>query len=287
MLRIPIVLTFALLAACGAKKSPPPAVTDEPAAPPSVDERIAGTGPLSEAEFKAMHELRDDAPPAAKGETIDLAGTKAYLSLPEGKTPPVAAVVVIHEWWGLNDHIKHWADRLASLGIAALAVDLYGGVVATDPDSAMKTMKAVKEADARKVLAAAVDFLGKDARVQASRRGVIGWCFGGAWSLETAIDQPVDAAVVYYGHVDTDPARLAKVKAEILGIFAKNDKGIPPEHVDRFEKALGEAKVRATIKRYDADHAFGNPSSPRYDHEDAAAAWEEVVAFFGRTLLST
>ena len=107
------VMTLALiLAACGSStKTTPTGAAD----------RIAGTGPLSEEQFKALHELSGETPPAPRGETIDLAGSKAYLTLPEGATAPVPGIVVIHEWWGLNDHIRHWSDRLASLGYAAVA----------------------------------------------------------------------------------------------------------------------------------------------------------------------
>jgi carboxymethylenebutenolidase len=281
-------LTLALalaFTACGGKKSPPEAPPKDTSPKDTVSERIAGTGPLSEEEFKAMHQLSGETPPAARGQTIDLAGSKAYLSLPEGATGPVPGIVVIHEWWGLNDHIRHWTDRLAGLGYAALAIDLYGGKVATTSDEAMTAMKAVDSTRAKEIVAAAVAFLADDPRVKAPKRAVIGWCFGGGWSLETALTHPeLDAAVIYYGQLDTDPKVLARIDAEILGIFANQDKGIPPEQVDAFEKGLAEAGKTATIKRYDAEHAFANPSGPRYDQEDAAAAWEEVVAFLKRTL---
>jgi carboxymethylenebutenolidase len=274
----------ALLVACGSKNAPAPAPEPTPTADPTA-ERIAGTGPISEEEFKAMHELRAETPPAAEGQDIEVGGAKAYLSLPKGATAPVPGIVVIHEWWGLNDNIRHWSDRLAALGYAALAVDLYSGTVATTPDEAMAAMKTVKTEDAKRVISAAVDFLKNDARVKAPQEAVIGWCFGGGWSLETAMDHPeLDAAVIYYGQLDTDPANLKKIKAHLLGIFANQDKGIPPAEVDKFETALKEAGVDATIKRYDADHAFANPSGPRYDQEDAAAAWQELVDFLRATM---
>jgi carboxymethylenebutenolidase len=285
-MRIVLSVAAALLVipACGASRAPDHP-RDPAAAPPGVAARIAGTGAISEEEFKAMHELRDDAAPAARGETIDLAGTRAYLSLPKGATAPMPALVVIHEWWGLNDHIRHWTDRLAALGYAALAVDLYSDTVATDRDAAMAAMQAVEEAEARRVLAAALTFLAEDPRVQAPRRAVIGWCFGGGWSLQTAIDHPdLDAAVIYYGQLVTDPQVLGAIRAELLGIFANQDRGIPAEQVDAFERALRQAGVTATIHRYDAEHAFANPSGARYDARAAAAAWEELVGFLARTL---
>jgi carboxymethylenebutenolidase len=272
-MRTLMALAF-ILAACGGSSTP--------AQPKPAAERIAGTGNYSEEEFKALHTLSGEAAPAPKGETIDLAGSKAYLSLPEGATGPVPGIVVIHEWWGLNDHIRHWSDRLAALGYAAVAVDLYGGTVATDRDTAMAAMKAVDEARAKEILAAAVDFLASDPRIQAPKRGVIGWCFGGGWSFETALTHPeLDAAVVYYGQVPTTAAEVEKLDTPVLGIFASNDEGIDAAG---FEKALTEAGKPATIQIYEADHAFANPSGDRYDQEDATAAWAEVVAFFEKQL---
>jgi carboxymethylenebutenolidase len=226
-----------------------------------------------------MHPPPTSAPVPGKGTTIDLAGTKAYLSLPSG-TGPFPAIVVIHEWWGLNANIEHWADRLASAGWAALAVDLYGGVVATEPDAAMAAMKAVDNAKAAATITAAFDFLAKDPRVLATKRAVIGWCFGGGWSLQTALAHPeLDGAIIYYGQLETDPTKLSAIKARILGIFGTRDKGIPPEKVAEFEAALKQAGVRAEIHSYDAEHAFANPSNPKYDQTSAADAWKHVLAF--------
>lgn len=288
-MRSPRLLALAVLAACG---SGTPAgdgarLPGDGARPPTAPDparRIAGTGGLSEAEFAAMHQLRGDASPAPRGEPIDLAGGRAYLSLPPAATAPVPGIVVIHEWWGLNDHIRHWADRLAGLGFAALAVDLYGGVVATDADAARTAMQAVDADAARRTLEAALELLATDPRVRAPRRGVIGWCFGGGWALQTAIDQPVDAAVVYYGQPDLDPARLGAIRGRVLGVFADRDRGIPPATVDALEAALRQAKVDATVLRFDAEHAFANPSSPRYDQPDAEAAWRAVTTFLDDAL---
>jgi carboxymethylenebutenolidase len=246
----------------------------------------APTGILSEEDFKALHVLRDDAAPPPAGEGVALASSKAYLSLPKNAKPPMPAIVVIHEWWGLNEHIKHWADRLAAAGYAALAVDLYGGEVATDPDGAMKLMKAVDDEVARKVLLDAFSFVKEDARIKANKRGAIGWCFGGKWSLELALAAPeLDAAVIYYGHVESDPSRLAKLEAPLLAIFGNQDEGIPPKMVDAFEFGLEQAGGKQyKLLRYDAKHAFANPSSGRYDDKAASAAWAEVRGFFAKEL---
>lgn len=216
-----------------------------------------------------------------QGTEIDLKGTKAYVSLPKG-TGPFPAIVVIHEWWGKNQHIEHWADRLATAGWAAIAVDLYGGVVATDRDSAMTAMKAVDDTKAAAVISAALEYVSTDPKIKATRKAVIGWCFGGGWSFKTALAHPeLAGAVIYYGQVETDAQKLAPIKAKVLGVFASRDKGIPPATVDAFEAGLKQAGVEATIYRYDAEHAFANPSNPIYDEKSASDAWSHVLEFLG------
>lgn len=235
---------------------------------------------LTEAEFKALHSLAAAESTPPRGEEVALGGGRAYLSLPEAASPPLPAVVVIHEWWGLNDHIKRWSDRLAAEGYATLAVDLYGGRVATNRDDASRLTKAVDPAVALATLRAAHERLATDERVRANRRGVLGWCFGGKWSLRHAMSTPgLDAAVIYYGQLESDPEKLASITAPLLGIFANRDASITPAVVDEFEKALERAGVRHEILRYDAEHAFANPSSARYDAISAADAWTHVRAF--------
>ncbi|KYG10303.1 dienelactone hydrolase, partial [Sorangium cellulosum] len=274
--------------ACSASSPPPPAEPPPGAAAPAPAPSGAAdspTGLLSEEDFKALHQLRSDKAPPARGQTVDVAGTKAYLSLPKDAKPPIPGLVVIHEWWGLNEHIKHWTDRLAEDGYAALAVDMYGGKVATTPDDAMAAMKAVDEAKGLEVVRAAHRFLSTDARISAPRTGSIGWCFGGAWSLKLALNEPeLDAAVIYYGRLVTDPAQLKAIKAPVLGVFGNQDKGIPPEVVNEFDKALHDAGVEHQVLRYDADHAFANPSGERYDTKAAADAWEKVRQFLAAKL---
>lgn len=244
------------------------------------------TGAVGEEQFKAMHDLKSTAAPPPLGAMIDLADGQAYLSLPPGAKAPLPALVVIHEWWGLNDHIKHWADRLAAAGYAALAVDLYGGQVATTPDSAMAYMRAVDDTRAVAIMRAAHDYLRTNTRIRAARTGSIGWCFGGGMSLKLALAEPeLDAAVIYYGRLVTDPQELAAIKAAVLGIFGNKDESIPPAVVNDFDAALTTAKVPHEIRRYDANHAFANPSAASYDQKNAGAAWSEVERFLAAHLL--
>jgi carboxymethylenebutenolidase len=269
-------LALVMIAACSSS-SPKPA---PPTTNGSSDVQPSSTGPLSEEEFKAMH----SAAPAPgtyerQGTEIDLKGTKAYLSVPKGPGP-FPAIVVIHEWWGKNAHIEHWADRLATAGWAAIAVDLYGGVVATDKDGAMAAMKSVDDTKAAATISAALEYVSMDPKIKAPRKAVIGWCFGGGWSLKTALGHPeLSGAIIYYGQLETDAAKLAPIKAKVLGVFANKDKGIPPATVDAFEAGLKQANIDAKIYRYDAEHAFANPSNPIYDEKSASDAWSHVLEF--------
>jgi len=243
------------------------------------------TGVLDEEAFKKLHDLSQEKRPPPAGKMIQLKTSRAYLSLPKKGKAPFPAVLVIHEWWGLNGHIKYWADRLAADGYAALAVDLYGGQVALTRDDALKYMKAVDAAKAKAVLKEAHAFLATDERVRAKKRACVGWCFGGGWSLQHALQAPdLDGAVIYYGRLVTDPVQLKAIKAPLLGVFGDQDRGIPPKVVNAFAKALEEAGVKHTILRYDAQHAFANPSSGRYDAKAAEDAWKKVRAFLAKRL---
>ncbi|MBL8861913.1 MAG: dienelactone hydrolase family protein [Planctomycetes bacterium] len=254
-----------------------PADTRRPA------EKIAGG--LTEAEFKALHAAPAGTVAALRGREVQIGAAKGYLSLPEGGVAPLPGVVVIHEWWGLNDNVKHWTDRIAAEGYAALAVDLYDGFVAKTADEAMAAIQKVDDAKSLAILRAGHAFLVTDPRVRAPRTASVGWCFGGRKSLELAIAEPdLDGAIVYYGNPITEMATLAPMRAELLGVFGTRDKSIPPEKVAAFREALAGAKRKFEIREYDADHAFANPSNPRYDEANAAKAWEVSRAFLQRVL---
>lgn len=253
--------------------------------PPHDRSHYQPLGEISEAEFKAMHQLRTDAPPPLNGWEITVGGARSYFVRAETVPSGLPGVVLIHEWWGLNDHIKHWADRIAGLGYAVLAVDLYGGQLATTPDEAMALMQQVDDAAADQVIAAAIDHLRTERFIESEQVAVMGWCFGGAWAMEAALDHPdLAAAVMYYGMPEIDVERLKTLEPALLGIFAERDGHITPEVVDQLEASLAEAGKTAELHRYDAEHAFANPSNPVYDEVNAAAAWEVVVAFLAREL---
>ena len=211
---------------------------------------------------------------------------QGMLYAPEGKGP-FPGLVVIHEWWGLNDWVKDQASRLADQGYVTLAVDLYRGKVATTPDEAHEIMRGVPEDRAARDLHAAVEFLRSQPNVRKDRIGSIGWCMGGGYSLDVALQEPtLTAAVINYGHLATDAASLKKINASILGIFGGQDRGIPVDDVKKFEQALKQQGNRIEIVIYpDAGHAFENPNNKTgYRADDAADAWKHTTTFLASTL---
>ena len=211
---------------------------------------------------------------------------RGYLARPVGARDPLPGILVIHEWWGLNDNVRAMARRLAGEGYAALAVDLYGGEAATDPQAArqlMQTAMSNRSAGVENLRDAAAFLRARGI----PRMGVIGWCFGGAWSLQSALFMPeqIDAAVVYYGQPETDPAALRALDAPLLGLFGEEDSGIPVDQVRKMEAALDSLDKDATIVVYPgAKHAFANPSGQAYNAEAAEDAWQRTVAFLARHL---
>lgn len=205
----------------------------------------------------------------------------ASLALPASL--PAPSMLLIHEWWGLNDQIKTMAAEFAREGYIGLAVDLYGGQVADTPDGAKALMSAVEPAAATDTLVSWADWL-KQHEQGSGKVATIGWCFGGGWSLNASIATPVDATVIYYGRVDHSADELKSLKGPVQGHFATEDQWINKEMVGGFEAAMAEAGKELTTYWYEAQHAFANPSGGRYDEEDAKLAWQRTLAFLGENL---
>ena len=211
---------------------------------------------------------------------------QGLLYTPQGKGP-FPGIIVIHEWWGLNDWVKEQASRLADEGYVALAVDLYRGKVATTPDEAHELMRGVPEDRAARDLQAAFAFLSSQSNIKKDRIGSIGWCMGGGYSLDVALTEPTLAAdVINYGHLASDQESLNKIHSPILGIFGAQDRGIPPEDVKKFEQALKQQGKSIEVMVYpDAGHAFENPNNKAgYRADDAADAWKRTLNFVAGTL---
>ena len=209
------------------------------------------------------------------------------LVTPEGKGP-FPAVVVIQEWWGLNDWVKEQARALAKEGYVALAVDLYRGKVTDKQEEAHQLMSGLPPDRAMRDLKAAFSHLAARKDVRKDRIGAIGWCMGGRYTLALATEEPTMAAVVaYYGAPPTDEAAIARIKAPVLGNFGAEDKGPSPDQVNAFGTAMKKAGKSSDLKIYDgAGHAFANVNNPWGGYREAAAkdAWARTTAFFAKYL---
>ena len=215
-------------------------------------------------------------------ETTDVSyfgNSNGYLAKPvaDGDYP---GVIMIHEWWGLNDNIKEMAEKLASHGYVVFAVDLYDGQVGTTADEARQLRSSFDQTQWTDNMKTAVSYL--EENHSPSSLGSIGWCFGGGQSLNLALNnENMDATVIYYGQLVTDTEELSKINWPILGIFAELDSGIPPEAVNEFESALNEVKIENNITIYPGvNHAFANPSGDRYAPAESKDAWQKTLKFF-------
>jgi len=211
---------------------------------------------------------------------------RGILYVPAG-SGPFPALIVIHEWWGLNDWVKDQASKLSDEGYVTLAIDLYRGKVATTPDEAHEIMRGVPEDRAKRDLHAAFEFLGSQPNVKKKRIGAIGWCMGGGYSLDVALQEPALAAdVINYGHLATDTEALKKINAPILGLFGAQDRGITPDDVHKFQQTLQQLGKKIDVKIYDdAGHAFENPNNKDgYRAADTADAWKRTIEFLTTTL---
>lgn len=214
-------------------------------------------------------------------------GAEAYEAKPAG-AGPFPGVVVLQEWWGLNDHIKDVTGRLAAEGYVALAPDLYHGKVTKDPNEAGKLMGALdQKLDAAvRDMTAAVDALASNPVVKRDRIGVTGFCMGGRLALTLAArDGRVKAAAGWYGVPVPDDATLKKIKGEVLYIYGDQDQFVTKADVARLEKALKAGGVKGRVVTYPAPHAFFNDTRPDvYRPDHAKDAWGHVLDLFRRTL---
>lgn len=200
-----------------------------------------------------------------------------------GRGGALPAVILIHEWWGLNDNVRTVARRLAGEGYRVLAVDLYGGEVASTPAEARQLVGLARDDPGRITQNTRAAYAYLTSEWDAPGVAAMGWCFGGGVTLQTALAIPekLDAAVIYYGHVeDAERERLARLQMPILGLFGAEDQGIPVEGVRRFEATLEDLGKSAEIHVYEgAGHAFANPTGQNYATDTAEDAWEKTTTF--------
>ncbi|RME61001.1 MAG: dienelactone hydrolase family protein [Caldilineae bacterium] len=269
-------LANTLLAACATV--PPNAPAPAPIAP-------AGTSaPAPEPAASAGKEeagviAEDVSYPDRDGETLN-----GYLARP-GDGTPAPGVIVIQEWWGLNDHIRDVTRRFAAAGYTALAPDLYHGAVATEPDEARKLVMELDMAEAVAEIGQAIDFLLAQEYTAGDKVGVVGFCMGGRLVLMTALENDnLGATVAFYGSPLT-PEQAPGVKAPLQGHYGAEDGGIPVDAVKAMGAALDEAGIPNEIYVYEgAPHAFFNDTRSSYRPEAAAAAWERTLAWFQQYL---
>ena len=225
---------------------------------------------------------------------VDAAGKMISFSTSDGKNasayeiktsiPTTNYLFVFHEWWGLNDYIKLRTDDLQkSIGnVNVIAIDMYDGKIATVADSAGAYMSAVKDARLESIINGAITYAGKTARI-----ATIGWCFGGGLSLKgtSLAGKQAVGCVMYYGMPITEVNKLKELNCDVLGIFASKEKWISPQVVAQFEKDMKSAGKNLTVKNYDAEHAFANPSNPHYDKVAAADANANALEFLKKVFI--
>jgi carboxymethylenebutenolidase len=198
-----------------------------------------------------------------------------------GKHP---GLIVIHEWWGLNDWVKQQAQQFADEGYVALAVDLYRGKVATDSETAHELMRGLPQDRGIRSLTAAAAWLSQQPNVDPHRIGAIGWCMGGGYAAQLAMADPtLNTVIINYGALPTDQTALQQIHAAVLGNFGGLDQGITPDDVHAFAAAMQSLGKPVDVKIYaDAGHAFQNPSNATgyraADTQDAQARYQRFLA---------
>jgi carboxymethylenebutenolidase len=206
-------------------------------------------------------------------------GTEANGYLIEAKKKTNNWIFVFQEWWGLNDNIKRQAENLyKDLGnVNIIALDMYDGKVATEREAAGRLMQEFKQDRGNAIVKGALDYVGKNAKV-----GTIGWCFGGGQSLQATLTagKQATACVIYYGMPVDDVEKLKTLNTDVLGIFASKEKYITPEVVQKFQENMKAAGKNLTVKNYDAEHGFANPSNPIYDKTATEDAYKNTIEFF-------
>ncbi|UKJ07342.1 dienelactone hydrolase family protein [Solitalea lacus] len=210
-------------------------------------------------------------------------GKDAHVYELKAAKPTNNYIFVIHEWWGLNDYIKRESEKLyKDVGnVNVIAIDLYDKQIATSSEDAAKFMQGVTEERSQTIIEAVKKHVGTKAKI-----ATIGWCFGGGWSLKTSLilEKQAVACIMYYGMPERNVEKLKALNPDVLGIFAKQDKWITPQIVEEFEQNLKKAGKKVTIKMYDADHAFANPSNPKYNKAASEDAYATSIAFLKNRL---
>jgi carboxymethylenebutenolidase len=214
---------------------------------------------------------------------IYFANTTGYVAMPLQKGN-FAGVILIHEWWGLNDNIKSMARGLASHGYVVMAVDLYAGQVATTADGARQLLLSFDQQKGMENINAAVNILKEKYNV--TKISTIGWCFGGSQSLNYALSgNKLDATIMYYGQPVTNTTTLSSIKWPVLGFFGEKDQSISIEKVREFKSDLDKMGIQNEIYTYPGlGHAFANPSGANYAPNETKDSWNKTLSFMAKYL---
>jgi len=211
-----------------------------------------------------------------KFDVSDGVQANAYYLAPKKKSKKW--LIVIQEWWGLNDQIKQEADKYFSdlKDMNVLAIDMYDGKVAATPDSAMKLTREAKPERMTNIIRGAIQQAGADAAIYS-----VGWCFGGMWSLQTAIlgGTKMKGSIMFYGRPETDMEKLKNIQCDIIGFFGNQDRSPSPEMVTEFERNMEAAGKKLNTHKYDAGHGFANPSNPKFNAEATSDSYTKAIAF--------
>lgn len=273
------------LAACTAGEN-----ASESAAPPA-DTTEATVEPRGATSDSLPEAILGTAPPPRGEDVRYFAGDSAatgYVATPEGEGP-YPAVILIHEWDGLNDRIRQVADALADEGYVALAADLYSGRTGSNREENMALVREVRDRPDYVIanLDAAQAWLRNRPDVT-GKIAAMGWCFGGGVALSYALGGDAhDGTAIFYGSLVTDPDSLAAIDHPVYGTFAEMDEGIPPDQVEEFVTALREVGVENDVHVYDAvGHGFWLwvEEAPEARREPALDAWRRLKAYLDRTL---
>lgn len=253
----------------------------------SDDITICHTGPsemmafLDDPEFVAFHPSPISFDFEGLGEMVSFPakdGKDAQGYLIRAKEPSDQWLFVYQEWWGLNDNIKEESDRFyndLAGRVNVLALDMYDGKVTSNPQEAGGFMRSTEESRLENIVMAGRDFAGPDAKI-----ANVGWCFGGAWSLKSALllgEQNI-GSIIYYGMPVREVERLKKLNSDVLGLFA-TEQNISKEVIEEFASAMEEAGKDLEYKIFDAVHGFANPSNPRHDEEATKEAYLMALSY--------
>lgn len=219
--------------------------------------------------------------PITQGEMVELRpadGKAAKAFLIKAQQPTTKYLFVIHEWWGLNDHIKQEAVKLSAdlPDYNIIALDLYDGKIATERESAAKYMQSVSADRSVAIINAAIEMAGDGAQI-----ATIGWCFGGGWSHQAALlaGSKAIGCIIYYGQPELNKEKLAAMQCDALMIWPTQDQWINAQVVEGFKEAMADAGKQLEVLAYDADHAFANPSNPKFNKEFGNDAYNHALEY--------